>query len=320
MGLGQLSVSPNSQTAKLYNFDNTFAQTDGLFLAAAAVAPSVGLAIGASVTLPGGSTPTTITGANIVAAIKAFAINGQAYYFGSGEIRGMKSVPVVSSETSVFGYAAGAKLTKRVTEKVSLKYDRWYGNETFFNQLLENKAFDWFFFTNNTVHSVIWSASNVNYVADGFGAPMEANPGEGITGTFGLQWVTDGFVGGESGVTLSSLSSDDVTLAISNPTIGGTGLTAGTCAAANTKKYIKTNAGAATLAFDITPANDCVDWGVYTATGDALPSGYGTFSSATKTLTLPATMAAGTYTYAVTVINKTGVKGQLTVEVTVLPA
>lgn len=320
MGLGQLSVSPNSQTAKLYNFNNAYAQTDGLFVAAAAVDPAVGLAIGASITLPGAGSAVTITGANIVSAIKAFAINGQAYFFGSGEFRGTKAKPSVGAETSTFGYAAGPKLTKRVIEKVMGKYDRWYGNEVFFNQLLENKPLDWFFFTNNTVHSVIWAANNVNYTADDLGAPMEANPGEGITGGFGLQWVTEGFQQGETGVTLSSLSSDDVKLTISDPTTGGTGLTAGTCAAANTKKYTKTNAGAATLAFAISPSNDCVDWAVYTVTGDALPAGYGTFSSATKTLTLPNTMAAGTFTYAVTVINKTGVKGQLIVEITVLPA
>lgn len=317
MGLGQLIVSANAQTARLYNYNNDYAKTDGVFVACAAVERSVGIRIGASITLPGGGSATTITAANIVASIKTLAIAGSAYFFGKKEFKATKAKAKVGTETVNFGYASGPRLNRRVEEMITCTYDKWYGNEAFFNQLLDNKEFDWFFFTNNSVHEV-FASDDVSYPADALGYPMEGNPGQGITGGFGVAYVTEGFRSAETGIDLATLGSSDVVLAISDPTTGGTGLTAGTCALAGTKKYTKTEAGAATLAFEISPTNDCVDWAVYTSAGAALPAGYGTFSSSTKTLTLPNTMAAGTYTYAVTVVNKTGVKGQLIVELTVL--
>ena len=94
-------------------------------------------------------------------------------------------------------------------------------------------------------------------------------------------------------------------------------MTAGTCALAGTKKYTKAEADDSTLTFELETANDCVDWAVYTADGLPIPSTYGTFNSLTKVLTLPSSMATGVFTYYVTVVNKTGVKGQLIVELTV---
>ncbi len=317
--LGQLIVSQNAQPAKLYNNQNEFSKTDGVFVACGVVDPAVGLYIGASITLPGAGEATTITAENIVASIKTLAIAGSAYFFGKEEFKGTKGKAKVGAEGSTFGYASGPRLNSRVEEKIMATYDKWYGNEAFFNQLLANKEYDFFFFTNNTVHEVL-ATDNISYPADDLGYPMEGNVGQGITGTFGVAYVTENFRRAEAGVSLATLTSKDVVLAISTPTIGGTGLTLGTCALAGTKKYTKTNAGAATLAFAISPSNDCVDWAVYTSAGAALPAGYGTFNSTTKTLTLPSDMSAGTYSYAVTVVNKTGVKGQLIVELTVLPA
>lgn len=317
--LGQLIVSQNAQQAKLYNNQNEFSKTDGVFVACGIVEPAVGLYIGASITLPGGGDPITITAENLVASIKTLAIAGSAYFFGKEEFKGTKAKAKVGSEASIFGYASGPRLNTRIEEKIMGTYDKWYGNEDFYNQFLNNKPFDFFYFTNNTVHQVL-ASDNISYPGEDLGYPMEGNVGQGITGTFGLAYVTEGFRRAEAGISLATLTSADVVLAIGTPTIGGTGLTLGTCALAGTKKYEKTNAGAATLAFAISPTNDCVDWAVYTSAGAALPAGYGTFASATKTLTLPSTMTAGTYTYAVTVVNKTGVRGQLVVEVTVLAA
>lgn len=315
--LGQLVISQNGQPAKLHNQQNEFSKTDGVFAACGIVDPGIGLKIGASITLPGASSATTITAETLVAAIKAFAIAGNAYFMGKEEFRGTKGKPKVGAESTIFGYASGPRLNGRIEEKIMGTYDKWYGNEDFYNQFVNNKPFDFFFFTNNTVHEVL-ATDNISYPAEDLGYPMDGNVGQGITGTFGVAYVTEGFKSAEAGVTLASLTSNDVVLTISDPTTGGTGMTAGTCALAGTKKYLKTNAGAGTITFAISPDNDCVDWAVYTTVGAALPAGYGTFSG--KVLTLPNTMAAGTYTYVVTVVNKTGVKGQLVVEVQVAAA
>lgn len=315
--LGQLVVSQNSQPAKLHNRQNEFAKTDGIFVACAIVDPAIGLKIGASITLPGGGSATTITAENLVAAVKTLAIAGSAYFMGKEEFKGTKGKAKVGAESITFGYASTPRLNSRIEEKIMGTYDKWYGNEDFYNQFLDNKPFDFFFFTNNTVHEVL-ATDNISYPAEDLGYPMEGNVGQGITGTFGIAYVTEGFQRAEAGISLASLTSNDVVLTISEPTTGGSGLTAGTCALAGTKKYLKTNAGAGTLTFAISPNNDCVDWAVYTTAGDALPAGYGTFSG--KVLTLPNTMAAGNFTYVVTVVNKTGVKGQLVVEVQVAAA
>lgn len=317
--LGQLLVSANAQPAKLIKDPNEFSKTDGVFIACGIVDPAIGLYIGASITLPGAGSATTITAENLVASIKTLAIAGSAYFMGKEEFKGSKAKAKVGVEPTVFGYASTPRLNTRVEEKIMGTYDKWYGNEDFFNQLLANKPFDFFYFTNNTVHQVL-ASDNISYPAEDLGYPMEGNVGTGITGTFGLAYVTEGFRRAEAGISLATLTSNDVVLTISDPTTGGTGMSTGTCALAGTKKYTKTNAGAGTIAFAISPANDCVDWAVFTTAGAALPAGYGTFSSSTKTLTLPNTMAAGTYTYVVTVVNKTGVKGQLIVELTVAAA
>ena len=314
--LGQLVISQNSQPAKLHNRQNEFSKTDGIFVACGIVDPAIGLKIGASITLPGAGSAATITAETLVEAIKAFAIAGSAYFMGKEEFKGTKAKAKVGAEPTTFGYASTPRLNKRIEERIMGTYDKWYGNEDFYNQFLDNNPFDFFYFTNNTVHEVL-ATDNISYPAEDLGYPMEGNVGTGITGTFGLAYVTEGFKRAEAGISLASLTSNDVVLAVS-ATTGGTGMSDGTCALAGTKKYLKTNAGAGTITFAITPDNDCVDWAVYTTAGAALPAGYGTFSG--KVLTLPNTMAAGTYTYVVTVVNKTGVKGQLVVEVQVAAA
>lgn len=315
--LGQLVVSQNSQPAKLHNRQNEFSKTDGIFVACGIVDPAIGLKIGASITLPGAGSAATITAETLVEAIKAFAIAGSAYFMGKEEFKGTKAKAKVGAEPTTFGYASGPRLNGRIEEKIMGTYDKWYGNEDFYNQFVNNKPFDFFFFTNNTVHEVL-ATDNISYPAEDLGYPMEGNVGQGITGNFGVAYVTEGFKRAEAGISLVSLTSEDVVLTIADPTTGGTGITAGTCAVAGIKKYAKTNAGAGTITFAISPDNDCVDWAAYTTAGAALPAGYGTFSD--KVLTLPNTMSAGTFTYVITVVNKTGVKGQLVVEVQVAAA
>lgn len=316
MGLGQLLVSATQAPAKLYTNANEYEKTDGIFIAAAAVDPAIGLYIGASITLPGEMSATTITASNIVALIKKLAKAGSAYFFGKESFKATKPKQVPGAETQTFGYAAGPRLTRRVPEHFIATYTKWYGNEAFFNQFLDNKLFDFFFFTNNSVHQVL-SNEDISYPAEDLGYPMEGNPGEGITGSFGVMCVRDGFQTAETGIAKNDLTEKDVVLTIDAPTTGGDAMTAGTCALPGVKKYTKAEADDSTLTFALTPVNDCVDWAVYIAGGLALPAGYGTFDSVTKVLTLPSTMTTGTYTYYVTATNRTGVRGQMEIQITV---
>lgn len=316
MALGQLLVSTGQQPKKLITTENEFDKTDSIFIAAAAVDPAVGLKIGASITLPGGVSPTTITAENLVASIKTLSIAGSAYFFGSESFKGSKVKGTPGEETNMYGYAAGVRLTKRVVEHITGMYTKWYGNEEFFNQLLDNKEFDYFFFTNNSVHEVL-STEDISYPAADLGYVMDGTAGKGIEGSFGVMYVTEGFKRAETGIDRLSLTGKNVVLSIATPTAGGDALVAGTCALAGTKKYTKALADDSTLTFALSPVNDCVEWAVFTPAGAAIPSTYGTFDSITKVLTLPSTMLAGVYTYYVTAVNKTGVKGQLIIELTV---
>lgn len=316
MGLGQLLVSRGQQPKMAHINESDYDKTDGIFLAVALVEPSVGFKLGASITLPGAGSAITITAANIVASLKSLAIAGSAYWLGSDLVKGMKDKPIISTESVTMGYAAGPRNTRRVVEHIKYEFTKAYGNEDFLNQFLDNKPFDVFNFTNNSVHEAL-AAEDLSYPEADITMNFTGEAGKGIVGGFGFTYVTDGLKRAETGITRTTLTSNDVVLAIAAPTAGGDAMTAGTCALAGTKKYTKAEADDSTLTFALVTANDCVDWAVYTADGLPIPSTYGTFDSLTKVLTLPSSMATGVFTYYVTVVNKTGVKGQLIVELTV---
>lgn len=317
MGLSQLVVSRQQQPQKAYINQNDYDNTDGILLACAMVDPAVGFKLGASITLPGAGSAITITAANIVSSLKALAIAGSAYWLGSEVVKGMKDKPVNGTESVTMGYGADPRNTRRVVEHIKYEFTKAYGNEDFLNQFLDNKPFDFFNFTNNSVHEAL-ASEDITYPADDINpGTFGGETGKGIIGGFGLRYVTDGYKRAETGIVRASLTGKDVVLAIAAPTAGGDAMTAGTCALAGTKKYTKALADDSTLTFALVTANDCVDWGVYLADGTPIPSTYGTFNSLTKVLTLPSTMLAGVFTYYVTVVNKTGVTGQLIVELTV---
>ncbi|MFC0183354.1 hypothetical protein SAMN04515674_105316 [Pseudarcicella hirudinis] len=296
------------ENAKLRNFPTAAQKTLGAYIALAFIDPSVGLKIGATIDT------VVVTESNLVSTIKTLALAGKAYFFGKEAIKGTENEGDNKPEAESFGLNAGPQLTGWITKTVAFTANYFYGNEEFYNQLLNNKAFDIFMFTNNSVECLFADEHGIVY--SGVGAP-KGNVDQSIKGKFSVMYRSQGFISPFFGIANNTLTGLDVKFLFANPTIGGTGLTADACANGTYKKFTKTVAGAATLAFATNPANSCLEWFIFNENGEAIEAGAGTFDSVTKTLTLPATMAVGSYRYQVICQNTTGVTGSQLIQVDV---
>lgn len=308
MELGLFLKNSNSDKALLRNFATAANKTLGSYIALALVDPSVGLKIGATIDL------VVVTPTNLVATIKTLALSGKAYFFGKEAIKGTENEGDNKPESETFGLNAGPQLTGWITKTSAFTANYFYGNEAFYNQLLSNKEFDIFMFTNNSVECIFADQHGIVY--SGIGAP-KGSIDSTIKGKFSIMYRSEGFVEPHFGISSASLTGLDVKFLFANPTIAGAGLTADACANGIYKKFTKTLAGVATLAFATNPANTCLEWFIYNENGEAIEAGAGTFDSLTHTLSLPSTMAVGVYYYTVVCQNSTGVTGQQLIQVEV---
>lgn len=305
--IGYFLTSKGVDIQPLRSYNSEADQTLGAYIALALVDPAAGLRMGETFE------SVVQTGATIVSTIKALCLTDQAYFFGMQDIIGQEADPANTSEAEVFGTGAGPRLTDTITATQVWRLNHAYSSRQFLNMLMANREFDLYMFTNNSVEVAYFGDHGVAYSAI---SNAKGNKDAKITGGFTTMYKSfDGLIPVQMGVVQSSLK-NDVKFTIDDPAL--TLVTAASCSTVGRKKFTKLEASAGSMVFATDPVNACLTWYCTNSDGSALPaSGKGSFNSLTKTLTLPSTLAVGTYIYKVFCLNATGVKGEVYIEVAV---
>jgi len=305
--IGYFLTSKGVDVQRAHNYNTEADQTLGAYIALAFVDPAAGLRMGETFS------SVIQTGATIVGTIKTLCMSDQAYFFGLQDIIGQEADPAVTSEAEVFGNGAGPRLTDTMTATQVWRLNHAYSSRKFLNMLMANREFDLYMFTNNSVEVAYYADHGVAYSGIG---NAKGNKDAKVTGGLTTMYKSfEGFLPLNMGVVQSSLK-NDVKFVIADPTL--TLVVAASCSTTGRKKFTKLLASAGSMVFATDPANACLEWYCTNADGSSLPvSGKGSFNSLTQTLTLPSSLAAGTYIYKVFCVNATGVKGEVYIEVAV---
>lgn len=297
--------------------ETVFDQTLGNYVAIALVPQEVGLKLGqtfASSHAVYPFTSATITASNIVSALTALAKQGRAYFINK-DVMATNGAETGYQDAEIYGNKATAKAVDLHQGVINVSTDKYVVNKSFFSLLRQNRPFDIYLFTNNTVTFLDYAVHGVTYsniIQKAF------NRDQHIIGGFDMNYRVSGSDNEfypEAGVTMANILAP-ITFTFASPTTGGTGLTA-TANDGQTYQYAKTLAGAGTLTFALNPADAGVEIGCFKTDGSDLPVDFGTYDAVTKILTLPSSMPAGTYNYAVVAVNAVGVVGQILLKIKV---
>ena len=317
MKKGQYLVSKVLQNIEFSTQETVFDQTLGNYIAIALVPQEVGLKLGQTFASTHAVYPfssATITGSNIVSALTALAKQGRAYFINK-DVMATNGAETGYQDAEIYGNKATAKAVDLHQGVISLSTDKYIVNKSFYSLLRQNRPFDIYLFTNNTVTFLDYAVHGVTYsniIQKAF------NRDQHIIGGFDMNYRVSGSDNDfypEAGVTMASILAP-ITFTFASPTTGGTGLTA-TANDGQTYQYAKTLVGAGTLTFALNPADAGVEIGCFKTDGSDLPADFGTYDAVTKVLTLPSTMPAGTYNYAVVAVNAVGVFGQILLKIKV---
>lgn len=317
MKKGQYLVSKVLQNIEFSTQETVFDQTLGNYIAIALVPQEVGLKLGQIFASSHSVYPfssATITGSNIVSALTALAKQGRAYFINK-DVSATNGAETGYQDSEAYGNKATPKSVDLHQGVISLSTDKYVVNKSFYSLLRQNRPFDIYLFTNNTVTFLDYAVHGVTYsniIQKAF------NRDQHIIGGFDMNYRVSGSDNEfypEAGVTMASILAP-ITFAFASPTTGGTGLTA-TANDGQTYQYAKTLAGAGTLTFALNPADAGVEIGCFKVDGSDLPADFGTYDAVTKILTLPSSMPAGTYNYAVVAVNAVGVFGQILLKIKV---
>jgi hypothetical protein len=318
MQAGEFLVTPTLEQKPFNSFETAHDKTLGNYIAIALVDQEVGLKLGSTFASSHAVYPVTsatVTPSNIVATLTALAKQGRAYFINK-DISGIHDATTNYQDPDAYGNKAGGKSVDLYQGMVNITTDKWTANKGFFALLRNNKPFDIFLFTNNSVTQLNYAEHGVVYQNI---VQQAYNRDQHIRGGWSIAYrVTDSLasdVQPSVGVTLANILAP-IFFTFAAPTVGGTGLTT-TANDGKNYQYAKTLAGAGTLVFALNPADSGVEIGCFKTDGSSLPADYGTYDAIAKTLTLPATMTAGTYEYAVVAINGVGVKGEIRLKVKV---
>ena len=172
-----------------------------------------------------------VTAQNIVSIIKTLCLSDQAYFFGLQDIIGQEADPAVMAETETFGLGAAPRLTDTLTGTVVWRLNHAYSAREFMNLLMQNREFDLFMFTNNSVEAVYFDEHGVAYSGI---SNAKGNKDAKVTGGFTTMYKSlNGFLPATLGISVHTLK-NDVKFVIAEPT-ASEDITVATCSTSGRK-------------------------------------------------------------------------------------
>lgn len=266
---------------------------------------------GEEYTLPGASTPITLSGSNIVATLKSLAFMGQAWFFGEGTVNGKKAKPEELKEALAYGTRTEMRPTGEVKETVDIDFKYFFLNVKFFNSLRAGqKPFDIYLFTNKSVQVVRNDTDNPVFL--NVGHELTGEFGSDIAGSFSVIWNREeGEIEPTYGIKDKELKAEELRY-----TFGAIVATGAVAVAGTTDRFTLAATTAATLTCAVVEEGT-PRYSIYKNANEPIGALPVTINTNTGVVAIGTGIAAGKHRFTIAAENATGINGSYTVEITV---